>query len=368
MAKEKIKLEDDEVVAIEEEHDNAVEEDVELKKELTGIFSAESVRYLEVLKNTLDQASESNENIRLHEDFSHALHNLLGSARTASVEPVVALCEPLEIITYFILDQDVSCLDEQLLVLEHGITALIASLEQLTIHGEAISADDELLSQLHDLNKQLHSAKEQESEPNSEQLVENSGSTPSIDEQIDIFADIDEELCEIFVEEAEDVLADCQASLQKLKDNLGNADAFSEMRRQLHTLKGSSRMAGFSTIGELSHATETLVVALHDERIACNDEIISLLQQVVDAIHVNVESAQAKTDVSLDTALYGQVLLASGENIQSVDEVENDLESVVAKTTAEEIVIDASALDLQEASKVLAVEDHVKPEFDESVC
>jgi len=62
---------------------------------------------------------------------------------------------------------------------------------------------------------------------------------------------IDDEIIEIFVEEAEEVLETIAEFTPKWKADRENEEARAEVRRAYHTLKGSGRMVGATTIGEL---------------------------------------------------------------------------------------------------------------------
>ena len=54
----------------------------------------------------------------------------------------------------------------------------------------------------------------------------------------------DEEIIDIFVEEADEVLREIAGHLKTLKTRPKDQNALREVRRGFHTLKGSSRMVG----------------------------------------------------------------------------------------------------------------------------
>jgi chemosensory pili system protein ChpA (sensor histidine kinase/response regulator) len=66
----------------------------------------------------------------------------------------------------------------------------------------------------------------------------------------------DQELREIFLAEAEEVLETIRSAVARLQAGQIDHETVSEVRRGWHTLKGSSRMTGFNDIGEVSHALE----------------------------------------------------------------------------------------------------------------
>jgi len=69
--------------------------------------------------------------------------------------------------------------------------------------------------------------------------------------------EIDEQLLQIFMIEAQDLLPAIAKNLRALAQNPNQRDIARDMMRHLHTLKGSARMAGAMRLGELVHNMET---------------------------------------------------------------------------------------------------------------
>jgi chemosensory pili system protein ChpA (sensor histidine kinase/response regulator) len=74
---------------------------------------------------------------------------------------------------------------------------------------------------------------------------------------------VDTEILSIFLEEATEVLASCDSLLNTWRDNLPDLEIVKNLQREIHTFKGGARMSGVSSMGDLSHAMESLL-----ERIA----------------------------------------------------------------------------------------------------
>ena len=70
---------------------------------------------------------------------------------------------------------------------------------------------------------------------------------------------IDDEIIEIFVEEAEEVLEALDQYFPRWAANTGDETALVEFRRAFHTLKGSGRMVGATTVGELAWSIENMM-------------------------------------------------------------------------------------------------------------
>ncbi|WP_019916121.1 Hpt domain-containing protein [Methyloversatilis discipulorum] len=87
--------------------------------------------------------------------------------------------------------------------------------------------------------------------------------------------DIDPQLLPIFIEEAHDLLRDIGHELRAWREQPEQLSASDMLRRQLHTLKGSARMAGVMRFGDLVHSMEGVIEApcSADERPAVLDEL-----------------------------------------------------------------------------------------------
>lgn len=87
--------------------------------------------------------------------------------------------------------------------------------------------------------------------------------------------EIDHQLLPIFIEEAHDLLREIGSELRSWRDDTGALSASDALRRQLHTLKGSARMAGVMRFGDLVHSMETLIEqpCAPDDRALLLDEL-----------------------------------------------------------------------------------------------
>ena len=74
--------------------------------------------------------------------------------------------------------------------------------------------------------------------------------------------DVDRDLLPIFLEEAREIVPAVSDGLRRWKANPGDHGPAADMRRHLHTLKGSARMTGLMRLGELAHVLETRMIAM----------------------------------------------------------------------------------------------------------
>lgn len=96
--------------------------------------------------------------------------------------------------------------------------------------------------------------------------------------------DVDPDLADLFREEAREILDRCEQHLAG-RDRMGSQALSKELARELHTLKGGARMAGFTDAGELGHAMESLLESAHNEGRDLGDADIALLGRCLDQLN-----------------------------------------------------------------------------------
>src|SRR6185503_12980276 len=70
---------------------------------------------------------------------------------------------------------------------------------------------------------------------------------------------IDADLLEVFIDEAREILDHADGVLAQWHAEPTELSHVAELQRDLHTLKGGARIAGLVSVGDLSHAIETLL-------------------------------------------------------------------------------------------------------------
>lgn len=105
--------------------------------------------------------------------------------------------------------------------------------------------------------------------------------TSSVEPQEEEPEEIDEEIREIFVEEAEEVIDTINEYFPRWKEDLNDQESLTEFRRAFHTLKGSGRMVRAMDIGELAWSVESLLNRIIDGSVEPNGIHIDLIERVV---------------------------------------------------------------------------------------
>ncbi|RLU01938.1 Hpt domain-containing protein [Ketobacter sp.] len=147
---------------------------------------------------------------------------------------------------------------------------------------------------------------------------------------------IDEEVIEIFIEEAGEVLETIQEYLPQWKTNYDNEEALKELRRAYHTLKGSGRMVGATVVGELAWSVENMLNRVLDNTIPTNDQVTGIVDRVTEVIPVLVKAFEDRVKPTLNVDALAAVAdaLAKGEQPPAIPD---DLSLAAAPAvTAEE--------------------------------
>ena len=126
------------------------------------------------------------------------------------------------------------------------------------------------------------------------------------DTRLDL-GDLDEEMVEIFLDEAVDLLESAGGALERWLGDPANQLALSALLRDLHTLKGGARMAEIRPIGDLAHELETLYEGLSDGRYVHSAGLATLLLRSHDQLAVQLEQLQAHQPMDAATPLIERI-------------------------------------------------------------
>ncbi len=139
-------------------------------------------------------------------------------------------------------------------------------------------------------------------EENSESVVSDALTETRAMLPVDDF-DMDEDIQEIFIEEATEVLELMDENLPKWQENPEDLDVLREIRRGFHTLKGSGRMVGAHSVGEMSWAVESMLNSVLDRSLPVSDELVHFIIETKDLIPTLVDDYANKQAPTIDTAI-----------------------------------------------------------------
>ncbi len=228
------------------------------------VYLKEAAQHLATLKSecTAWAASEAAE---ASAAFTRAAHTLASSSRTARVEAIAQVAAQLEQ-WMPLAERTVEPADRQV------IGAAIERLGELLAavgRGESPAPAAETLAALQALRNRL--------------LVP---ARPP--EKRNVRDDFDGALLPVFLEEAHELVPHVVGDLRAWRANPQDRTAADAVKRALHTLKGSARMAGAIRLGELTHLMESRIeYALEAGEVA--PELFDELQEKLDRLSADLE-------------------------------------------------------------------------------
>ena len=125
----------------------------------------------------------------------------------------------------------------------------------------------------------------------------------------------DDEMREIFVDEAREVVQGAREALARLGDTADDLGDLTLIRRAFHTLKGSSRMVGLQAFGEAAWSCEQLYNARLAESAHLEDDLAAFTAQALDELGSWVEDIAARRAPAVD----GGALSARAEALRQRD-------------------------------------------------
>jgi len=129
-------------------------------------------------------------------------------------------------------------------------------------------------------------------------------------------ADMDEDLLEIFVQEANDILDASDTMMARLRHAPNEREIVIGLQRELHTLKGGARMAGLAPIGDLGHAMESLLELVAEGRGDISRVSLESLERGFDRLHGLVARVAKRQAIGMPSnAIARFESLAAGDEI-----------------------------------------------------
>jgi chemosensory pili system protein ChpA (sensor histidine kinase/response regulator) len=324
--------------------------EIDIDTELLSIFAEESEAHLQEIEDFLTIASGSEPPMRVPEEVVRACHTLRGSANMAGITPIAQLAESLEHYAHALHEQErladdevtdllngcVGCFRQMLdwipeeslpeppfetylgrlqsalraLGVDEGVST---GAERAELPAEAVSAPEseqqalqEEVEQEITLEAPSEPVDQQDQEPISEVIElpvakrEADLQVPSIEleEEASFELTEDQELIDIFIEEARELLDNLEQDYPRWADSPDEAAVTDNIKRTLHTLKGSSRLAGVNPVGDLSHALESLFNRLGGSELQADDSVKQLVRQVLDHLMSQTEAAAAGAQIA----------------------------------------------------------------------
>jgi chemosensory pili system protein ChpA (sensor histidine kinase/response regulator) len=143
----------------------------------------------------------------------------------------------------------------------------------------------------------------------------------------------DSELLDIYLTEAEEVLAHIAQNCQALRVNATDNEALVEVRRSFHTLKGSGRTVGLVALGEVAGKVEFFLNGVLDKKATLNTQQILSIEQTSAAFADWASELRANSQVEVNQEAW----VARIEKFPTAGETSSP--KVIVKKSDEQVII-----------------------------
>ena len=316
--------------------------------ELFEIYQQEVQSHIAQIYQTLDSidANELFDQTVIY----RALHTINGASKTAGINTIGDFASIMESPLRPLMEYEQVGLNhhvQQLYI--QGTAQLELMVNELEGAVDAPSFSTELYTEFEQLNIELPA-----------------GAEPKVEEKKSFLNDEpDDELIEIFLEEANEILNDSDAALFEWKNQIASGEdddsvrSIMEVQRYLHTLKGGAKMADFKSISDLSHEMESLFIDVLDDYVEINIELMDLLNECYDLLANMVESAAKKQPMPECSKLIEAILTLRKKTVPE-SKIVKDLESIEdkpeeTKSAQEEVLLETNSDDSNKSQDTIRV-------------
>jgi chemosensory pili system protein ChpA (sensor histidine kinase/response regulator) len=290
--------------------------------QVLSIFLSEGMDILTDAESLLERWETEPDNLQLLEAVIDEIETLEKGAQMAELLPVVALCEALNIACNKIMTDGLSPEHEIVNDIKLGHDGLLNMMDMVAA-SQAVLPENELISRLGGTSVQAKISGAIENNTESAALAEVIDNEISEIEQApvdviaeDIKSDIEPELLEIFLEEAEELVESISTSLDAWEQDSDNLLEVAELQRDLHTFKGGARMSEINAIGDLAHELEDLYEGLSLGKLTSNSQLFELLHICHDRLGDMVQALkQSKPIHSAPELITAIQLYLAGESL-----------------------------------------------------
>ena len=351
---------------------------------LFQIYYDESTGHLDLVRQLLDAHKQNHRPLAADKDLVRAFHTLYGSARTADIDQVAELCGAAE--KYIRTRQEAgdTTISEDVVRLITDTTEKVQAMLDSIKSGEVPAYDKVLLERMNkaiqsELQEQLQlstSYSDEGEEDSTEEVVleqdavdlpaqqgaeqaetasgtgrdatgvqaqpeehDRPESAAEPEQAAIAYGEIDSDLIDIFIEEADELIESCEDILQKIINNPDDVDSIHQLQRYMHTLKGGARMAELTPVGDLTHLLESLVIRVSDKQVKADKLLFDTLNEAVDRLAVMLKNVKDRAPIDTASDLVAQLeALKRGEvpEKRAVERYDIELDDLSATKQIEE--------------------------------
>lgn len=301
--------------------------------EVLNIFLSEGMDILEEAEQLLDNWQADASNLGLIETLTSEIQTLERGAMMADLLPVVSLCEALQAAYAAIPKLALAANDNFIDVIKDAHEELLNMMDMVAAN-QAIQPVDVLINQLTEKGQEPQTGQPEIESTDVESLTLE---IPDIELDVDpVQNQIDPELLEIFLEEAEELIESISGTLDEWYGDQENLIKVAELQRDLHTFKGGARMAEINVLGDLAHELEELYEGLSLGKLQTTGQLFDLLHvchdRLADMVTALKQGKPLKAAPELITAIE---LFIAGESLDLPDAIDANQNIEVLDTPLE---------------------------------
>jgi chemosensory pili system protein ChpA (sensor histidine kinase/response regulator) len=249
----------------------------ESESSLFAVYRDEAAGHVRVLGEFIDRCRRQGaEDCVFDPDVRRAMHTLRGSANAANATATANVAEGLEKLADTMLAGRCAVDAAVLSMLERSHAFFVAATATAAADTQA---ETELRAEIDDLRAAVTRP-----EPVAQAEITGPVALPNPNEVVD------QELLEVFLDEGKELLEAMEAELGQWRAaDTGDLSAVASLQRTLHTMKGGSRMAGVVTLGDLSHAMESVFQGMNEGRVGDTAELRDLVRHAADRVGQDID-------------------------------------------------------------------------------
>jgi chemosensory pili system protein ChpA (sensor histidine kinase/response regulator) len=155
----------------------------------------------------------------------------------------------------------------------------------------------------------------------------------SDDDDDDDDDELDPEILEIFIEEADELLEDIEQAVHEWEEDWAHVESGESLKRSLHTLKGGARLAGVMALGDIAHDFETFLIST-GENAELNKAFFQQVNAYQDGILKGIDTVKAVAageghlaDICSEISEETTPVQANGSSSEAAQESASDADS-----------------------------------------
>ncbi len=113
------------------------------------------------------------------------------------------------------------------------------------------------------------------------------------------YSEVNDDLLEAFLEEGQELLEHADGVLQQWRETPDDKSLVTALQRDLHTIKGSSRMVGLNPVGQVAHVMEELLEGIAAGLKDATRERIDALETGCDHLHLMIDAVNERRPVPM---------------------------------------------------------------------